>query len=73
MLKTFNRIESLPAESEEKISDEEAKKIILESSPRGSGTAVAENDVLGIKAGTSITVESTESVAIDLAICRNSG
>ena len=42
------------------ISDEEAKKIILESQPQGKGTAVSDDDVLGIKAGTKISVESTE-------------
>jgi hypothetical protein len=42
------------------ISDEEAKKVILESQPRGKGTAVADDDLLGIKAGTKIFVETTE-------------
>jgi hypothetical protein len=42
------------------ISAEEAKKIILETPPRGTGTSIAENDVLGIQAGTKISVESTE-------------
>lgn len=42
------------------ISAEEAKKLMLETPAKGTGTAVAENDVLGIQAGTKISVESTE-------------
>jgi hypothetical protein len=42
------------------ISDEEAKKVILESQPQDKGTAVAHGDILDIKAGTKISVESTE-------------
>jgi hypothetical protein len=42
------------------ISAEEAKKIILESPPKGTGTSIAEDDDLKIQAGTKISVESTE-------------
>jgi hypothetical protein len=42
------------------ISGEEAKKVILESKPQGSGTAVPDDDVLDIKAGTRISIESAE-------------
>jgi hypothetical protein len=52
----------LPAEADDMISDEEAKKIILDSQPQGKGTAVADDDQLGIKAGSKISVETTESV-----------
>ena len=53
-------LESLPAEGDDMISGEEAKKVILDSQPKGSGTHVPEDDALGIKADTKISVESTE-------------
>lgn len=42
------------------ISDDEAKKLILSSQPQGKGIAVPADDLLGLKAGTRISVETTE-------------
>jgi len=54
-------IDSLPTESDDMISDEEAKKLILDSKPQGEGTAVPDDDALSIKANTKISVESADS------------
>lgn len=59
--KVYQWVESLPKESEDMVSNEEATKIILGSQYSDAKLHVATDDPLGFPAGTAISIESTDS------------